>query len=73
MGKQPEQNLPKNAINATGTKNKQRVILIVGNLELLIWGEIRCCSVRTVFPANQSHSSRDETNEHTTTNTYTVW
>jgi len=30
MGKQPEQNLAKNVINATGTK-KQRVILIVAN------------------------------------------
>jgi len=33
MGKQPEQNLTKNAINATGTKKKKqkRVILIVVN------------------------------------------
>jgi hypothetical protein len=31
MGKQPEQNLPKNVINETGTKNKQRVMLIVAN------------------------------------------
>jgi hypothetical protein len=35
MGKQPEKNLPKNVINATGTKNKQtnkqRVILIAAN------------------------------------------
>lgn len=72
MGKQPEQNLPKNVINATGTKNKQRVILNVANRELRILGKIQCFSVHTVFPANQSPGSRDLTNEHTNTNTHTV-